>query len=58
MAEQEALAEMIGGKDRMIGELYSRCRGLEEAYKKLVKERDALAKELERIKTAKQEKSS
>ena len=53
MTEQEALIEMIGGKDRMIGELYSRCRGLEESYKKLTKERDALAAELEKLKAKK-----
>jgi len=55
MTDQETMTELIGGKDRMIGELYSRCRGLEEAYKKLIKERDALAAELEQLKTAKKD---
>ena len=54
MTDQEKITEMIGGKDRMIGELYSRCRGLEEAYQKITKERDALAAELEQLKTKKE----
>ena len=53
MTDQEKMTEMIGGKDRMIGELYSRCRGLEELYKKLTAERDALAAELEKLKAKK-----
>ena len=32
--------DVIAGKDRLIGELYSRCRALEEAYRKIVAERD------------------
>jgi len=54
MTDQEKITEMIGGKDRMIGELYSRCRALEEAYQKITKERDALAAELEQLKTKKE----
>ena len=55
MTDQEKITEMIGGKDRMIGELYSRCRALEEAYKQITQERDALSKELEGLKTAKKD---
>lgn len=51
MADQD----IIAGKDRMIGELYSRCRALEEGYKQITAERDALAKELEGLKTAKKD---
>ena len=55
MTDQEKITELIAGKDRMIGELYSRCRGLEEVYHKITKERDTLAKELEDLKTAKKD---
>ena len=37
--------EVIAGKDRLIGELYSRCRALEEAYKKLTAELEQAKKE-------------
>ena len=37
--------DVIAGKDRLIGELYSRCRALEEAYKKLTTELEEAKKE-------------
>jgi len=55
MVNSTQIDDLIAGKDRMIGELYSRCRVLEEAYKQGVKERDALAKELEELKTSKKD---
>jgi hypothetical protein len=46
--------EMLASKDRVIGELYYRTRGLEEMCQNLTRERDALAAELEAIKTKKE----
>ena len=35
MVNSTQIDDLIAGKDRMIGELYSRCRVLEEAYKQI-----------------------
>jgi regulator of replication initiation timing len=51
--DKQKIEEMVASKDRVIGEVYYRCRGLEERCQQLIAERDALAKELENFKIGK-----
>ncbi|MBC2712864.1 MAG: hypothetical protein HGJ94_18300 [Desulfosarcina sp.] len=46
--------ELLAGKDRLIGEVYSRMRAIEEAYEQLHKENQQLKGEIDKLTTQKQ----